>query len=227
MSWQRDWRRLRERHRWQPIGGLAVLALVCGLVVDTLWTDYAAVAERHERLDAELSIARMRAARLPEMEARAKQTQTEFGGIQSRLIAAQSDGSAGDKFGQALRGWYEAKGVTQVSVRGVHRREAEGLVYYRADIDAALRIEQLVDLLQGRTYAPQAVRLVEATVNANDDSAPTGLRTLMTWEGVMAPVADDAASDKAADGTKKPPRPAVRVANENPAALKTIEEKRK
>jgi hypothetical protein len=225
---RRGWRRLRSVYSWQPIGGLAILLLLGGLVLDTLWGDYALVAQRYERVEADLAMARMRAEHLPGMEARARQVNAEYGGVQGRLIVAQGDSAASEKFGQQLRGWYEARGVTQVSVRGVQRREADGLVYYRADVDAAMRIEQLVELLQGKSYAPVALKLVEASVNANDDNAPTGLRTAMTWEGLLVPAApEEAKSAKTADSAKKGARPAGRGANENPPAIKTIEEKRK
>lgn len=228
MMFGREWRRLRSVYSWQPIGGLAILALLGGFVLQVLWDDYALVAQRHERLDAELAMARMRAERLPELEARAKQVDAEYGGAQGRLLQAQGDGAAGEKFGQQLRAWYEAKGVTQVGVRGVQRRAADGLVYYRADVDAAMKIEQLVELLQGRTFAPIALRLVEASVNANDDKTPTGLRTLMTWEALLAPApTEDAKTEKPADGPKKGTKPAGRGPGDTPPATKSIEEKRK
>ena len=91
-----------------------------------------------------------------------------------------------------------------------------------------MKIEQFVELLQGKAYAPVAVRLVEASVNANDDKAPTGLRTLMTWEGLLAPApAEDTKPEKPADGPKKGTKPAGRSAGETPSAIKSIEEKRK
>jgi hypothetical protein len=226
MMFGRAWQRLRNAYAWQPVGGLVILALLAGLMLDALWTDYDRAAGRLDALETELAALRMKAERLPALEARAKQADAEFGGVQGRLLAAQGETAAAEKFGQQLRGWYEAKGIGQVVVRGVQRREAGGLVYYRGDIEAAMRIEQLVDLLQGRPYAPLALSLLEANIEANDENRPTGLRTTMTWEGLLAPAKpEDAKTDKAADAAKKPARPAG-GAGDKPAA-RILEEKRK
>lgn len=214
----RAWRRLRNAYAWQPVGGLAILVLLAGLVLDTLWTDYDRAAARLDGAETELAALRMQAERLPALEARARQVETEFGGVQGRLLVAQGGSATGERFGQQVRGWYEARGIGQAVVRGVQRREAGGLVYYRADIEAAMRIEQLVELLEGRPYAPLALSLMEASVEANDEHRPTGLRTTMTWEGLLAPAPpEDAKTDKSAEAAKKAPRPAAR----------TLEEKRK
>jgi hypothetical protein len=226
MMFRRSWQRLRNTYAWQPVGGLAILALLAGLMLDTLWVDYDRAAERLDNLDTELAALRMKAERLPVLEARAKQVDAEFGGVQGRLLVAQGEGAAGEKFGQQLRGWYEGKGVTQVAVRGAQRRAADGLVYYRAEIEAAMRIEQLVELLQGRPYAPLALRLVEANIEANDENRPTGLRTTMTWEGLFAPAKpEDAKTDKSAEAAKKTPRSAGGPGDK--PATRILEEKRK
>lgn len=222
----RAWQRLRNTYTWQPIGGLAILVLLAGLMLDALWVDYDRAAQRLDVLETELATLRMKAERLPALEARAKQVDAEFGGVQGRLLVAQGEGAAAEKFGQQLRGWYEAKGIGQAAVRGVQRRAADGLVYYRGEIEAAMRIEQFVELLQGRPYAPLALSLVEANVEANDENRPTGLRTTMTWEGLLAPAKpEDAKTEKSAEAAKKTPRPAG-GSGDKPAA-RILEEKRK
>lgn len=224
----REWRKLRKQYSWQPLGGLVILALLAGVMLDLLWSDFDQVAQRLERVETELRVSRKKAERLPAMELQGKQLATEYGGVQARLIPAQGDSAAGEKFGQLLRGWYEAKGVNQVAVRAVQRREAGGLVYYRADIEAAMRIEQLVDLLQGKPYAPVVLSLVEASVKANDEVSPTGLQTTMMWEGLLSPAKpEEATAGKPAARPGKGQRTVSRVTNENPTASKIIEEKRK
>ncbi len=225
MMFGRAWRRLRNAYAWQPVGGLAILALLAGLALDVLWSDYDHAAGRLDALETELATLRMQAERLPALEARARQLDAEFGGVRGRLLAARGEDAAGEKFGQQLRGWYEAKGIGQAVVRGVRRREAGGLVYYRADVEAAMRIEQLVELLQGKPYAPLALGLVEANIEANDENRPTGLRTTMTWEGLLDPAQpEDTKTDKSAEA-RKSPRPAG-GAGDKPAA-RILEEKRK
>lgn len=230
----REWRRLRQTYAWQPVGGLAILLLLAGLVLDTLWGDYATVAQRLENTEAELAVMRMKAERLPALEAKATQIAAEYGGIQSRLIPAQDGAAAGDKFGEILRNWYGTKGITQVSVREVERREVAGLVYYRVSLDAAMQLEQLVDLLQSIPFAPVSVGLVEAVISGNDEQTPTGLRALMRWEGLLAPASDQPQQTESVAGAAKKKggemtrgETSGRKATEAPVATKTIEEKRK
>lgn len=224
----KEWRKLRKRYAWQPVGGLIVLMLMAGIMLDILWSDFAGVSQRLEQVETELMTSRMKAERLPAMELRGKQLAAEYGGLQSRLIPAQGDSAASEKFGQLLRGWYESKAVSQVTVRGVQRREADGLVYYRAEIEAALRTEQLVDLMQSKSYAPLALSLIEASIKANDEVRPTGLQTTMMWEGLLSPAKqEEKKAEKPSTKPKQGQRSIGRDTNENPTATKTIEEKRK
>lgn len=235
----KEWRRLRRQYPWQPLGGLLILVLLAGVVLDILWSDYAAVAQRRQQVEMELQAARMKAERLPALEAKSKESAAASGGLQSRLIPPQGDSEASNTFGQLLRGWYEAKGIKQVAVSGVTRHAVGGLVYYRANLDAALRIEQLEDLLQSKPYAPLALRLREASIKTNDDLHPTGLQTTLTWEGLLAPAKpEEPATDPTPTKSAKPTKPATnqaakgqrtvsRGANTNLTATKTTEEKRK
>ncbi len=224
-----DWRLLRSRYPWQPVGLLLILLLSAGFLLESLWQDYVSVTDRHALIDTDLEALRMRASRLPELEAKLKQADVEYGGVQSRLIVAQSDALASEKFGQQMRAWYESKGIKQVSIRGVQRREEGKRVYYRVEVDAELRIEHLVELIQGISFAPVAVRLIDAIINVNNEAAPTGLRTVLTWEGqaLLSPP-EEIKAEKPSDATKnKLSSPTGRNVSGNPPATRIVEEKRK
>ncbi len=225
----REWQRLRQTYSWRPIGGFVIILLLAGLVLDTLWDDYVKISQRLDNTESELAVMYMKAKRLPALEAKATQMDAEYGGVQSRLIAAQDGTGAGEKFGEQLRSWFVTKGIAQVSVREVQRREEGGLVYYRVSLDAALKVEQLVDLLQSIPFAPASVSLVEATISGNDQRTPTGLRALMSWEGLLAPakVEIKQTGNMVGISKKRGGETSGRKATEGPAATKPIEEKRK
>lgn len=225
----REWQRLRHTYSWQPVGGLVILLLFAVLIADTLWDDYVTVSQRLDHTETELDVMHEKAKRLPALEAKAIQVAAEYGGIQSRLIPAQDGTAAGEKFGEQLRTWYGTKGITQVSVSEVQRREAGGLVYYRISIDAAMGVEQLLDLLQSVSFAPASVSLVEAVISGNDQRTPTGLRTLMSWEGLLAPAMDEKnqSENKVGDAKKRGGETSGRKETLSPASTKPVEEKRK
>ncbi len=224
-----DWRLLRNRYSRQPLGLLLILLLSAGFLLESLWQDLESISDRYTVIETDLEAIRMRASRLPELEAKLKQTDVEFGGMQSRLIVASSDLLASEKFGQQMRAWYESKGIKQVSIRGVQRREEGKLTYYRAEVDAELRIEQLVDLIQGMPFAPVAVRLSDAVINVNNDIAPTGLRSVMTWEAQsLLSKPEEVKAEKPSDAPKsKSPTSTGRNVSGSPPATRLVEEKRK
>lgn len=229
----RDWRRLRRLQGWRPYGLIAVALLLTAVLTDDLYVEYDRVATRLQSVESALTVARDKAERLPQLSKQRQEVGASYAGVSGRLVPATeaSASAGGEKFGQLLRSWYEAKGVTQLAVKNLDRREAHGIVLYRAEIEAAMRVEQFVGLLQGRAYAPAALRLEHAAVDANDAVAPTGLRTVMTWEGAQAPalppVEKAAKSDKKPEkGSPKPPEK-VREPRGDSSAVKILEEKRK
>lgn len=225
----RDWRRLRHTYSWQPVGAMAILLLLATLVLDALWTDYTQVTQRLDAAEAELVVTRMQVKRLPALEAMATQIAAEYGGIQARLIPAQDGVAAGEEFGQILIRWYASKGITQTSIREVQRRQEGDLIYYRANLVATLKLEQLIDLLENIAFAPVSVRVVEAVISGNNGNTPDGLRTMIGWEGLLVSAKEHKINiTKPVDGSrKKSGETSGRTAIESPTTLKVNEEKSK
>lgn len=223
---QREWRRLWREQGWKPLGLFAILILASFLVLDGLINEYLRLAEAIESREAAVAGAKAKQEQLPRLETAYAAERSAAGGLASRLI--QSDegapAGAGERFGQSLREWYISQGARQVAVQAVSRREEMGLVYLRGEVAAPLNIEQFNNLLQNKGVAPLALRLVEASIDANDMSAPSGLRTIMVWEGLAA-VPKAVAKEKIADKKKnEKPRTLERGGS---AAPIVIEEKRK
>jgi len=224
----RQWRRLWREQGWKPLGLFAIVILAAFLVLDGMLSEHQRLAEAIEARETAIAGAMAKQEQLPRLETSHAAERMAAGGLQSRLV--QSDegapAGAGERFGQILREWYISQGVSQVAVQAVSRREEMGLVYLRGEVTAPLNIEQLNNLLQNKGAAPLALRLVEATIDANDKSAPSGLSTRMTWEGLTAvprPIPKEKASDK-----KKSDKPVSRTLERGgPAAPIVVEEKRK
>ncbi|MFA6310287.1 MAG: hypothetical protein WCV99_01215 [Sterolibacterium sp.] len=198
---KRQWRRLWREQGWKPLGWLIVLFLAAFLVLDGLIADYLRLAEAIEATEAAVAGARARQEQRPRLESAYAAERTAAGGLAGRLV--QSDegapAGAGERFGQILREWYISQGAGQVAVQAVNRREEMGLVYLRGEVVASLSIQQFNNLLQNKGAAPLALRLVEASIDANDMSAPSALRTRMTWEGLAAvprPIPKEKLGDK-------------------------------
>lgn len=231
MSFRRDWRRLTLAHPRQPWGLLLILLLGVGIAVDTLRSDCLRLTEQAERSEMQLLAMRKKVGRLPAMEEQIKQVDAEFGGLQSRLLAPGGESATGEKLGQSIQGWYAGRGIAQATVRKVERRVADGLVHYRVSIDAPMRIEQLVQLMQNKPHAPLALGLVEASVEGNDAKRPTGLRTAMIWEAVQAPAKPEEKkaakpANPAEPAAGKEPRPVSR-SGDSLTAQRVSEDKRK
>lgn len=222
---QREWRRLWREQGWKPLGLFAILILASFLVLDGLINEYLRLAEAIESREAAVAGAKAKQEQLPRLDTAYAAERSAAGGLASRLV--QNDegapAGAGERFGQSLREWYISQGARQVAVQAVSRREEMGLVYLRGEVAAPLNIEQFNNLLQNKGTAPLALRLVEASIDANDMSAPSGLRTIMVWEGLAA-VPKPVAKEKIADKKNEKSRTSERGGS---AAPIVIEEKRK
>ncbi|MCX7175972.1 MAG: hypothetical protein NT159_19020 [Proteobacteria bacterium] len=223
---RRQWRRLWREQGWKPLGLFAILTLAAFLVLDGLIEEHLRLAEAIESREASVAGAKARQEQLPRLETTYAAERIAAGGLASRLV--QSDegvpAGAGERFGQILREWYISQSVSQVAVQAVNQREETGLVYLRGEVVASLNIEQFTNLLQNKGAAPLALRLVEASIDANDMVAPSALRTRMTWEGLAA-VPRAIPKEKVADKKKtEKPRTSERGGSATPIVL---EEKRK
>ncbi|TRZ97485.1 MAG: hypothetical protein D4R84_05140 [Rhodocyclaceae bacterium] len=224
----RQWRRLWREQGWRPLGLLAIVILGGFLALDGLIGEHLRLTELIETREGALAAARAKQEQLPRLETSYATERIAAGGLASRLV--QSDegvpGGAGERFGQILREWYISQGVSQVAVQAVSRREEMGLVYLRGEVTAPLSTEQFNSLLQNKGAAPLALRLVEASVDVNDMTAPSALRTHMTWEGLAA-VPRTSPKEKVAD-KKKPDKTVARTLERGAAAVpNVVEEKRK
>jgi len=222
----RQWRRLWREQGWKPIGLFAILILAAFLVLEGLIDEHRQLAGALESAEAALTGAKAKQEQLPRLETAYAAERIAAGGLASRLVQsdANAPGGAGERFGQILREWYISQGASQVAVQSVSRREENGLVYLRGEVTAPLYIEQLNNLLQNKGAAPLALRLVEASVDANDMRAPSGLRSRMIWEGLAA-VPRPVPTEKPAD--KKKPEKSRTFERGGSVAPIVVEEKRK
>lgn len=222
----RQWRRLWREQGWRPLGAIVIVLLAAFLALDGLGGEYLRLNEAIASRETALTALRAKQEQLPRLETAYATERIAAGGMASRLV--QSDegapAGAGERFGQILREWYISQGAGQVAVQAVSRREEAGLVYLRGEVAAQLGIEQFNNLLQNKGTAPLVLRLVEASIDANDMSAPSGLRTRITWEGLAA-VPRTSPKEKLAD--KKKPDNSRSIERGGSALTTAVEEKRK
>jgi len=222
----REWRRLWHEQGWRAPGVIAMVLLAAFVALDGLVREYLRLDEAIESRETALAGARAKQEQLPRLESTYAAERIAAGGVASRMV--QSDegapAGAGERFGQILREWYISQGASQVAVQAVSRREEAGLVYLRGEVSAPLGIEQFNNLLQNKTGAPLAVRLVEASVDANDMNAPSALRTRITWEGLAAVPRP---SPREKPGEKKKPDNSRTIDRGGSARPTAVEEKRK
>jgi len=197
----RAWRRLWRERGWLALALLVALLLGTALGVNQLIAAHLSMIDDVEAQEATITKLRARQEQLPRLEKALEAERAASGGIVARLVPADEGAPAatGERFSATLRDWYGAQGAKQAAVQNLVRRDEDGLTYLRAEIEAPMGIEQLAALLQNKTAAPLALRLVEASVEANDMNSPTGLRTRMTWEGLAAtprPAPKEATGDK-------------------------------
>lgn len=223
---RRQWRRLWREQGWRPLGLFAVLVLAGFLLLEGSVAEYLRLAEVIESRTGALADAKSKQQQLPRLETSYAAERTAAGALAGRLVPSDegAPAGAGARFGQSLREWYISHGISQVAVQAVNRREELGLVYLRGEVAAPMNIEQFNKLLQNKGTAPLALRLTEASIDANDMQAPSGLRTRMTWEGLAA-VPRPSPKEKIAD-KKKAEKPRV-VERGGSAAPIVVEEKRK
>lgn len=222
----RQWRRLWREQGWKPLGVLFILILASFLVLDGLINEHLRLAEAIESREAALAGIRTRQEQSSRLETAYAAERSAAGGLSSRLIQWDegAPAGAGERFGQILREWYISQGARQVAVQAVSRREEMDLVYLRGEVAAPLSIEQFNNLLQNKGAAPLALRLVEASIDANDMSAPSGLHTRMVWEGLAAvprPIPKERIADKKKSETSRT------LERGGSAARTVVEEKRK
>lgn len=222
----RQWRRLWREQGWRPLGLFAIVILAAFLVLEGPINEHLRLTQAIESREAAVAGAKARQEQGARLEAAYAAERIAAGALARRLV--QSDegapAGAGERFGQILREWYISQGVSQVAVQAVNRREEMGLVYLRGEVVAALNIEQFNNLLQNKGTAPLALRLVEASIDANDMDAPSALRTRMTWEGLAA-VPRTVPKEKTAD--KKKAEKSRASERGGPATPTVVEEKRK
>lgn len=223
---KRQWRRLWREQGWRSLGLLAIVILAAFLLLGGLIDEHRRLAEAIESRESALAAAKAKLEQLPRLETAYAIERTAAGGLASRLV--QSDegapAGAGERFGQILREWYISQGANPVAVQAVSRREETGLVYLRGEVAAPLNVGQLYALLQHKGAAPLALRLVEASIDANDMHAPSGLHTRMIWEGLAAvpkPLPKLTPSDK------KKPEKSRALERGGSAVPIVVEEKRK
>ena len=225
---RRDWRRLWREQGWKPLGLFAIVLLTAFLMLEGLINEHQRLAEAIESRETAVAAATAKQEQLPRLEASYAAERVAAGGLASRLVPSDegAPASMGERFGQILREWYISQGASQVAVQAVNRREEMGLVYLRGAVAAPLSIEQFTRLLQNKAAAPLALRLVEASIDANDMNAPSALRTRMTWEGLAA-VPRTNPKEKVAD-KKKPDKTVSRTLERGGSATPiVVEEKRK
>ena len=222
----RQWRRLWREQGWRPLGAIAIVLLAAFLALDGLTSEFFRLREAIVSKELALAAVRAKQEQLPRLETAYATERIAAGGLASRLV--QSDegapAGAGERFGQILREWYISQGASVVAVGAVNRREEAGLVYLRGEVTAPLGIEQFNNLLQNKGAAPLVLRLVEASVEANDPSAPSGLSTRITWEGLAA-VPRPSPKERLAD--KKKPENSRTIERGGSALPTAVEEKRK
>lgn len=232
-----------RRHRVAVYGLIGIGLLTMGWGADVLLSERDHLVERHDRLEALNAAARAKKDQLQKLEAVRQESIAAYSGGVGRMLPAETEGGAAtsiasEKFGQLLKSWYASTGIAATAVLSVEREENNGIAYYRAEVEAPMRIEQFVMLMQNKRTAPLALRLEHATVEANDPRKPTGLRTRMKWVALQAlpvPEADKPGKDGAktrpakADTVSRPEKVAARVLERgrNDSAIKLPEEKRK
>lgn len=223
----RAWRRLRRERGLWPLALLLALLCLTALAVYELLGAHLRLQDDREAKEAGIMRAQARLEQLPRLEKALDSERTALGAIAARLVPSDEGAPAatGERFAALLREWYAAQGVKQAVVLGLTRREEDGVVYVRAEVQAPMGIEQLAALLQGKSSAPLALRLVEANVEGNDANAPTGLRTRMSWEALVA--TPKAAPKEQASDKKKADKPGQRSVERGGALPLGKEEKRK
>lgn len=208
---RREWARLiAEQGRIKPFGLLLVFVLTAWGLIEQELADYERVAEELADREAVIQEAQARGVLLEKLEKTLADRQVQLAGLASRMVASDGPpGEAASKFSEALKSWYAAQGITQAAVSAVTPR-SEGLNYLRATVEAPMRLEQFVKLLEAKSAAPLALRLVEAEVRGNDARQPSGLLTRMTWEALRAPPkpAEPEPSGKGSTGKNDARRPA-------------------
>lgn len=242
----RDWKHLLRRQRVAVSGLLCIGLLTVAWGADELLAERNRLVARLDRLEALNAAARAKKDRFQPLEAARRESAAAYSGVAGRMVPAETEetGVAGEKFGQSLKGWYGSAGVTTAAILSVERKEEGGIAYYRAEIEAPMRIEQFAQLMQNKRTAPLALRLEQATVEANDPHRPTGLRTRMKWVAMQAlpvPIPEAGTSGKPdknnakgkpakADTATHPDKPAasrVLERGRSEPAMKLPEEKRK
>lgn len=226
---RREWTRLMaEQGRVKPLGLLLAIVLAALLLIEQELTDYDRVAEELADREAVIQEGQARSALIEKLEKTLADRQTQLAGLSARLVAsdAQVPGDAASKYSEALKSWYASHGIAQAAVSAVMPR-SEGLQYLRATVEAPMRLEQFVKLMQAKSAAPLALRLVEAEVRGNDATQPSGLVTRMTWEALRAPskpVEAEPVAGKGAVGKSNASRAAGKndkAAGEKPSGEKT------
>lgn len=224
----RQWRRLWREQGWKPLGLFAIVMLAAFVMLDGLLSDYLRLLDSIDTAKTRLDVVKAKQEQLPRLETTYAAERIAAGGLSSRLVQSDegSPAGAGERFGQIMREWYISQGVNQVAVQSVNRREEADLVYLRGEVAAPMNIEQLNNLLQNKGSAPLALRLVEASIDANDTNSPSGLRTRMTWEGLAA-VPRPMPKEKIIDKKKSEKTVSRTLERGGSAAPKLVEEKRK
>jgi len=187
---QREWARLIAEHgRIKPFGILVAIVLAALLLIEQELSDYDRVMEELTEREAVLREGQARAELLTRLEKTLAERKTSVAAVASRMIPIdpEAPGQGAAKFGEMLKSWYASHGINQAAISAVTPVGTEPLQYLRATVEAPMRLEQFVALLQGKRAAPLALRLVEADVRGNDARAPNGLLTRMTWEALRAP----------------------------------------
>jgi hypothetical protein len=226
----RAWRRLVRQHRVTAYALLGATLLLVVWIFDGLWSERENLIERLDRLETLNAAARAKKEQLPKLDTTRQESAAAYAGAVGRMLPPDAAGIiASEKFGQLLKGWYENTGIAASAILSVDRKEKDGIVYYRAAVEAPMRIEQFSQLMQNKRTAPLALRLAQATVEANDPRKPTGLLTHMDWEALQAMPIPEVAKPMKTETTVRPDKSGSRVQERGKTepTMKPSEEKRK